>query len=144
MSPLPSSTSSAARTALIYVTVGALMVIWTGVWYMYLRNNEPHTQSPYYWCAGLLISGITLIGIGLGLGRLGSSARAADIIHSAVVTAPPPVDANGNPVAIVPQAPAPGQLTQAAPVTGAVPVPPPTANTTATGEMRQPPIGVTR
>src|SRR5437773_6777967 len=130
---LPSSTSSAARTALVYVTLGALLVIWTAVWYFYLNNNPPQTAGPYYWCAGLLASGLTLIGIGLGLGRIGQQARAADIVHGAVVTTPPAVgNINGVPAAVVPTNPP-------APETGVPPTgaptavaPAPTSNTPAT------------
>jgi hypothetical protein len=84
------TTSSAARTALAYITAGALIVIWTGVWYVYLLNNDNPQggHGVYYWVAGLAITGVTLIGIGLGLGRIGSSARQAEIPVHAVV---PPV-----------------------------------------------------
>jgi hypothetical protein len=71
--------SSAARTALVYITAGALIVIWTGVWYLYLRNNPPETSSVYYWCGGLLVTGLTLMVIGFGLGRIGRAARHADM-----------------------------------------------------------------
>jgi hypothetical protein len=67
--------SPAARTSLVYITVGAMTVIWTGVWYVYLYNNHPETPSVYYWCAGILVSGLTLVFIGLALGRLDRSAR---------------------------------------------------------------------
>ena len=52
---------SAARTALFYITVGALTVIWTGVWYVYLFNNRPDTSNAYYWCTGFLVTGLTLV-----------------------------------------------------------------------------------
>jgi hypothetical protein len=71
--------SSAARTALIYITAGALVVIWTVVWYVYLHNNPPETNSVYYWCTGFLVTGLTLVLIGFGLGRIGRSARHADL-----------------------------------------------------------------
>jgi hypothetical protein len=70
--------STAARTSLVYITVGAMAVIWTGIWYVYLYNNPPETHSVYYWCTGFLVSGLTLVVIGLGLGRIGRSARGAD------------------------------------------------------------------
>jgi hypothetical protein len=41
--------TTAGRAALIYITVGALTVIWAGVWYVYLFNNPP-AESAYYWC----------------------------------------------------------------------------------------------
>ena len=42
---LLSKPSSAARTAVLYITVGALMVVWTGVWYAYLRNYPPEFRE---------------------------------------------------------------------------------------------------
>jgi hypothetical protein len=71
--------STAARTSLVYITVGAMTVIWTGVWYVYLYNNPPETHSVYYWCTGFLVSGLTLVLIGLGLGRIGRSAPGTDL-----------------------------------------------------------------
>jgi hypothetical protein len=71
--------STAARTSLVYITVGAMTVIWTGIWYVYLYNNPPETHTAYYWCSGFLVSGLTLVLIGLGLGRIGRSARGADL-----------------------------------------------------------------
>jgi hypothetical protein len=76
---LVNQTSTAARTALIYITVGALTVIWTLMWYVYLFNNPPETHSVYYWCTGFLVTGLTLVVIGLGLGRIGRSAQRADL-----------------------------------------------------------------
>jgi len=86
-------TSSSARTALIYITVGAMTVIWTAVWFLYLHNNPPETNGVYYWCGGLLVTGLTFIVIGFGLGQIGRSARHADLppqeVVQAVVTTPP-------------------------------------------------------
>lgn len=70
---------TAARTALIYVTVGALTVIWTAIWYVYLSNNPPETHAVYYWCTGLLATGLTLVLIGFGLGRIARSAQHVDL-----------------------------------------------------------------
>jgi hypothetical protein len=81
--------SSSARTAVIYITVGALCVIWTGVWFLYLHNNPPDNNAVYYWCGGFLVTGITLIGIGFGLGQIGRSARHADVPPQEVKTAQP-------------------------------------------------------
>jgi hypothetical protein len=63
---------------LIYITVGAISVIWTGVWYIYLLNNPPEAHSVYYWCGGFLVTGLTLILLGLAVGQIGRSARHAD------------------------------------------------------------------
>ncbi len=71
--------SSAARAALIYITVGALMVIWTAVWFVYLRNHPPENSAVYYFCGGLLATGAVLMAIGFGVGRIGRTARHADM-----------------------------------------------------------------
>jgi hypothetical protein len=90
-------TTAAARTALFYITIGALMVVWTGVWYVYLYNNPPESHSIYYWCTGFLVTGLTLVFIGLGLDRIGRSARHADLppegVPFTVVNLPPNVAA---------------------------------------------------
>lgn len=93
-----STTSSAARTALIYITVGSLVVIWTGVWCVFLLNNKPESTWLYYICGGLFVSGFALVGIGLGIGKIGKEAQRADIPTTVVA---PTVAANslGAPVA---------------------------------------------
>jgi hypothetical protein len=101
--------SSAARTSLIYITFGAISVIWTGVWYIYLHNNPPDETSVYYWCGGFLVTGLTLMLIGFMVGQIGRSARHADIAPQEVtqpiltpqaptaapVAAAPALNANG-------------------------------------------------
>jgi hypothetical protein len=76
--------SSAARSALIYITVGAVVVIWTIIWYVYLHNNPPETNTAFYWATGFLMTGLTMILIGFGLGRIGRAAQGADLPHQAV------------------------------------------------------------
>jgi len=95
------TTSSAARTALVYITLGALLVIWTAVWYVYLLNNPPETAWPNYWCCGLAMSGVTLIGIGLAIGRIGKEARRADIPTAAIAPTVATDVTTGAPVAPV-------------------------------------------
>jgi RsiW-degrading membrane proteinase PrsW (M82 family) len=94
--------SSAARISLTYITIGAMSVIWTGVWYVYLYNNPPETHSVFYLCAGFLVTGLILILIGFGLGHIGRSAQCADLpaqhVVPAVMNAPP---APASPVAVV-------------------------------------------
>jgi hypothetical protein len=69
---------------LVYITLGALSVIWTGVWYVYLYNNPPDTSSVYYWCGGFLVTGLTLLLIGIMVGQIGRSARHADVVSQEV------------------------------------------------------------
>jgi hypothetical protein len=114
--------SSAARTALVYITVGTLMVIWTGVWFLYLRNDPPVANGVYYVCGGLLVTGLALIGIGFGLGQIGRSARHADL---------PPQEVAQAVVNMQPAAVAAGPALAATPAVPAVPVAPPPNSTTA-------------
>jgi len=113
-----SQSATPARTALIYITVGVLTTIWTGVWYVYLYRNPPLSQGPFYWSTGFLVTGLSLIGIGLGLGWIGGQPTArADLPLVAVdphtdtaavvnpVAAAPAVANVMSPVATVPAAP---------------------------------------
>jgi hypothetical protein len=91
--------------ALVYVTVGALMMIWTGVWYVYRHNNPPVGNAEPYWMGGFFITGLTLVVIGLGVGQIGRAARRADPPTETIVAAAPPVVTA--PVEEVPVMPAP-------------------------------------
>jgi hypothetical protein len=98
--------------AVIYITVGAILGVWTTVWYFYLRHsNAP--DGPYYWCYGLFFTGLTLIVIGLALGRIGRAARHAELPPEAPKepTAQPalPTPATGAPV-MMPGYPVQGQV----------------------------------
>jgi hypothetical protein len=116
-----SKPSSAAQLAIVYVTVGALTGVWSTIWYFYLsRHQEQYADSPqWYWCYGFLLTGLVLMIIGFGLGRLGRAARTAEL---------PPADEKGStdhvPVAApavpaapqaVPSVPGSGPLVVAAP-----------------------------
>jgi hypothetical protein len=109
---LINQTSTAARTALIYITVGALTVIWTVMWYVYLFNNPRETHTAYYWCTGFLVTGVTLVLIGLGLGRIGRSARHADLPPLEVPVAV--VDVQPNAATAPAPGPAPADLASTA------------------------------
>jgi hypothetical protein len=71
--------SAAAKMALAYITIGSLMVVWTGVYFVYLYHNPSPHESTYYICTALLLTGCTLLLIGLGLGRIGRAARHAEL-----------------------------------------------------------------
>lgn len=79
--------SAAAKMALAYITIGSLMIVWTGVWFAWLyRNPSPH-QFTYYFCTALMLTGVTLLVIGLALGRIGRAARKAEMPpHEAMPT----------------------------------------------------------
>jgi hypothetical protein len=77
---MPLSANPAARSALTYITVGALMDVWAGVWYWYMHSVQDGNRDGTWWyiCIGLLLSGAVLIAIGLLIGRIGREARDAD------------------------------------------------------------------
>jgi len=84
MPPILSKPSSAAPTSLFYVTVGALLSVWSGIWYVYLKNNPPAHQSVHYLCYGFLGTGLVLLAIGFTLGPLSRWARHAELPPSEV------------------------------------------------------------
>lgn len=78
--PLMSKPSSAAKTSLAYITLGALLVVWTVIWYFYLRNTAADVPPrTWYINYGLLATGLVLLVIGLAVGRIGRSARHAEL-----------------------------------------------------------------
>ncbi len=71
-------TSGAARMAVIYVTIGALLDVWTTIWYIWMNRHGTETDGPYFWCYGFFFTGLTLMIIGLALGQIGRAARHAE------------------------------------------------------------------
>ena len=106
--------SPAARTALVYVTVGALTIIWSGVWLVYLLRNPPTQSWVFYVVTGFIISGVSLLLLGLGLGRLGRAARDAEEPAATVVANPPAAQV------VVPASPVAPAVTVAEPANGQV------------------------
>jgi hypothetical protein len=104
--------TTAARAALIYITIGALTVIWASVWYVYLFNNPPSAESAYYyWCTGFLVTGVTMVLIGVGLSVISHLARPADLppasVPLAVVNLQPNAAATPAPALVPLNLPAP-------------------------------------
>ncbi len=91
-----SSKSPATRVALLYITIGAVGIVWTLIWIVYLYNHPPHSASTYYICAGLLATGFIVLLIGLGIGSIGRSARDAETPN---VVAPPVQPIQPTPIA---------------------------------------------
>ena len=79
--PLLSKPAFGPRTAIIYITIGSLIDVWTAVWYMtYARDNEGNiSRNTWFWLCGLFLTGLTLIIIGFFLGRIGRAARKAEL-----------------------------------------------------------------
>jgi hypothetical protein len=134
MPQLMTRPSPAAYTSLIYITVGALTDVWSGIWYWYLTQHAGEVREfTWYWCYGFLLTGLVLFIIGLAVGQIGRSARHAELpppeaIHAAEkhpeVDMPPPqspLAPPGTAVAMAPPlAPAvpPNQRVVAAPPAG--------------------------
>jgi len=122
--PILSHPAFGPRTALAYVTGGCLMCVWTLVWYF--TREYDLARSQWFWVAGIFLSGITFIFLGLILGPLGRVARQAEMPPLAVVGAEAAIQAQAAahpPAVVMPAVPgAPGASGQP----GAVPMP--TAN----------------
>jgi hypothetical protein len=117
-------TSGGARLAVVYITVGSIIDVWTALWLLWQKSHPSASDSSYFWCYGFFLTGLTLVIIGLALGRIGRSARQAEApvdttanagmaAYSATVPAPAPPPAApqatmapGNAQAAVPAAPA--------------------------------------
>lgn len=104
-----SNPSWSSRLAVGYITGGALIDVWCLIWYSWLKAHPPESDASYYWCLGLALTGLTLVVIGFALGRIGRSAREAEL---------PPKEAT--PLAVVADRPVDGQaqLSQAPAVPG--------------------------
>jgi hypothetical protein len=135
MPPILSKPSSAARTAVMYITLGALLDVWTVVWYLYLSRHGG-SDTAYFMDYGFFFTGLVLIVIGITIGRIGRSARHAELppevkpqepTAQPAVTAPQPQSAPAAPPAGYPGAPQyimPAMPQPAAPVQGGAVVPP--------------------
>jgi hypothetical protein len=76
--------AASATTAVVFITVGALMVVWSTVYYFYLTRHEA-ADITYVWCYGFFFSGVVLVVIGLGLGLIARAVRPAEVAKG-----PPP------------------------------------------------------
>ena len=79
MPPLLSKPSSAAPTSLFYITVGALMTVWSAIWFFYLSRHGSDHKVVYYVCTGFLVTGLVLLTIGIMIGPMGRFARKAEL-----------------------------------------------------------------
>jgi hypothetical protein len=81
-----SKPSFAVHMSIIYITAGALIDVWSGIWCWYLTRHTPDSDFPWYFCWGLILTGLVLMGIGFTLGHIGRAARDAEL---------PPVEVTG-------------------------------------------------
>jgi uncharacterized membrane protein len=70
---------SVAPAALTYITLGALLSVWSGIWYLYEQNTANASRGIHYVCAGLLMTGLALLSIGIVLGRIAHRAHSVEI-----------------------------------------------------------------
>jgi hypothetical protein len=130
-----SKPSKAAHMAIIYVTVGALVMICSAFWYAWMYFH----QAPGGWmyvCGAIFCCALAVFIIGFALGRIGRAGRRAELPPevSTSYTAQPavtsqPVVSAATGQAVVPGQPViPGQLATAvqpgAPVAGVAPTAP--------------------
>ena len=133
--PMLSHPAFGPRTALGYVTGGSLLCVWTLVWY-FTREYEM-SRSQWFWVAGLFLTGVTFIFLGLILGPLGRAARQSELPPQAVLNAEAAIQqtAAAHPAAVVAPAPTnvaatiPAAAVNAAPVAQAPLAPPQVAPT---------------
>jgi hypothetical protein len=118
-------TSSPAQTALFYITLGTLTIVWTGVWFIYLLNHPPESPGIYYWIGGLGLTGLTLVIIGLTVGHIGRAAKPAEA-SPPVATPPATEHAAAVPTPVVMPTALPAQ--PAVPATTVAPVVPAARN----------------
>src|SRR5438094_190526 len=77
---MPLSANPAARAALKYITIGAILDITAVVWYSYTQDIPAGSQDRTWWYVQLwmFLVGIVLVVIGLLVGRIGREAKHAD------------------------------------------------------------------
>jgi hypothetical protein len=83
--PVLSKPAFGPKVALVYVTIGALIDVWTVVYYFAFARSETMSNTTWFFLLGLFFTGVVLIVLGLILGPLGRAARQAEL---------PPTDAS--------------------------------------------------
>ena len=79
--PLLSNPAFGPRTALVYITVGALLDIWTIVYYVWFAGDDQGnvSRTTWFWLSGLFLTGLIFMLIGFYLGRIGRVAQKAEL-----------------------------------------------------------------
>ena len=104
-----SNQTQSARMAVVYITAGTLIDVWTAVYYFLIlrpesaRNPNGGSDSSLFWVAGFFLTGLALLIIGLLVGRIGQAAGKAEVAPTAAV----PVAAEPRAVIQAPVAAAP-------------------------------------
>lgn len=73
-----------AGTALLGVTVGSLLTIWSGLWLIFLNRHPPDQSLWSYLATGVLLTGLAFLigGMGLGMVRRQTEQQAEQVGHS--------------------------------------------------------------
>ncbi len=82
--PILNKLTGAFPATLIYITVGILIDIWSIVSVIFY---PPETREGSFWIVGFLLTGFSLLMIGLFLGRIGRAARQAELPPQEVINA---------------------------------------------------------
>ena len=83
------SQSRSATGAILYVTVGTLLMIWSCLTYYYFLMNNPEAPAwANFLCIGTILSGLAIASIGLLFGVIGRGAKAADTTVGAAPIGP--------------------------------------------------------
>jgi len=87
--PILSHPAFGPRTAIIYITAGALIDVWTIVWYLAFGRESAGgiNNNTQFWLWGFFLTGLTLVVVGLLLGRIGQAARKSEMPPSDAVAA---------------------------------------------------------
>ena len=97
-----SNQTQSARMAIVYITLGALIDVWTALYYflMFKKMDDGRTDNELFWIAGFFFSGMALLIIGILVGRIGRAAGKAEVAPATTG----PVTTTPNPALIVPTA----------------------------------------
>jgi len=75
-----SNQTQSARMSILYITLGALIDVWTALYYFLIHDgNNPDHKSRLFWIAGFFFSGLTLLVIGILVGQIGRAAGKAEV-----------------------------------------------------------------
>jgi hypothetical protein len=115
--PILTQPAFGPRTALAYVTGGAILDAWTIVWYS--TRDHALSKTEWFWVAGFFLTGLIFVVLGFLLGPLGRAARQAELPPAEAMNAEASIQrtAAANPPAVaasmqgaMPAAPATPQL----------------------------------
>ena len=95
-----SNQTQSARMAIVYITLGALIDVWTALYYflIYERHPDGSHNNSLFWIAGFFFSGLTLVIIGILVGQIGRAAGKAEVAPATTQ----PLPSSPAPVPVVP------------------------------------------